>query len=87
MELDASFWATVALVLFFALIIYLKENRLIDRREAAEDWLKIGYDLKDGFHLELEDYLGGLILLSNELVLYIWNYYLEFGIMLPVSYL
>ena len=59
------------LVYLAALIIYLKENRLIDRREAAEDWLKVGYDLKDGFHLELEDYLGGLILLSNELVLYI----------------
>ena len=59
------------LVYLAALIVYLKEDRLIERREAAEGWLKIGFDLKEGFHLELEDYLGGLILLSNELVLYI----------------
>lgn len=31
MELDASFWATVALVLFFALIIYMKVPGLITK--------------------------------------------------------
>lgn len=55
------------LVYLAALIVYLKEDRLIERKETAEDWLNIGYDLKKGFHLELEDYLGGLILLSNEM--------------------
>ena len=50
MELDASFWATVALVLFFALIIYLKVPGMLTK--ALDDRSdKIRNDLEEARRL------------------------------------
>ena len=51
-----------------ALTKYLETEKLILRDELAQDYLGVKVDPKEGFHLDLEDYLGGLILTSNELV-------------------
>ena len=53
MELDASFWATVALVLFFALIIYLKVPGMLTK--ALDDRSdKIRNDLEEARRLREE---------------------------------
>ncbi len=47
---------------------YLECERLVTREEVASDeYLGLAADPKKGFHLDLEDYLAGLILLSNEM--------------------
>ncbi len=47
---------------------YLECERLVTREEVASDeYLGLAVDPKKGFHLDLEDYLAGLILLSNEM--------------------
>ena len=53
MELDASFWATVALVLFFALIIYMKVPGMLTK--ALDDRSdKIRNDLEEARRLREE---------------------------------
>jgi len=51
-----------------ALAHYLETEKLITRSELiSKDWLDLAEKPEKGFHVELEDYLGGLILVSNEL--------------------
>ncbi|KAL9966965.1 hypothetical protein ACROYT_G025115 [Oculina patagonica] len=50
-----------------AFIVYLESDRLITRQELAE---KLGVQVErssDGFHIDLDDFLTGLLLLANEL--------------------
>lgn len=53
-----------------AFVKYLEDETLITLEEIVSDqWLDIkGHHDKGKFHLDLEDYLAGVILLSNELV-------------------
>ncbi|XP_059149926.1 translin-like [Physella acuta] len=59
-------FVTQRCVYLSALVVYLKEERLISREEAAD---QIGLKVKreDGFHMDLDDYLMGILSLSNEL--------------------
>lgn len=61
------FWGVLQRLVFTAAMRhYLATETLLGREEAAAA-LGIETDPKLGFHLELEDYLGGLINTSNEL--------------------
>lgn len=51
-----------------AMTKYLDTEALVTREEVAKEFLGIVVNSKEGFHLDLEDYLTGLILMSNELV-------------------
>jgi len=56
------------LVFFAAMAHYLETEQMLLRAPAAKEWLGIQDDPKDGKpHLDLEDYLTGLIQMSNEL--------------------
>lgn len=52
-----------------ALAHYLDKEELVTRGDVASDaWMGLAAEKGQGrFHLDLEDYLGGLILVSNEL--------------------
>ncbi|TRY62741.1 hypothetical protein TCAL_02096 [Tigriopus californicus] len=56
-----------------SLIHFLKEGQLLTRAATAQDWLQIGQSRADGFYLEVDDYLGGLIQTSNELARFAVN--------------
>ncbi len=49
---------------------YLDKEKLLAREEVAQEWLGVDMEEKPegGFHLDLEDYLASLIMVSNELV-------------------
>ncbi|XP_060828248.1 translin [Bombus pascuorum] len=61
-------WRSVTQKLCFlaSLIIYLEIKVLLNKSTAAE-MLGVSNDREDGFHLDLEDYLIGLLQLSTEL--------------------
>ena len=62
------------LVFVAALANYFESESLLSLGAAAgPEWLGIKVEAKDGLHLEVEDFLGGLILVSNELVNMIVN--------------
>uniref|UniRef100_UPI00358EF301 translin n=1 Tax=Myxine glutinosa TaxID=7769 RepID=UPI00358EF301 len=50
-----------------ALLVYLDNETLISREQAAEI-LGVKVQQEKGFHLDLDDYLSGLLVLANELV-------------------
>lgn len=49
-----------------ALVTYLESNRLSTREETAQ-LLGVKIDRTEGFHLDLDDYLMGLLMLASEL--------------------
>ncbi|XP_067136028.1 translin [Centruroides vittatus] len=57
---------TQRLVFLAALIKYLQTETLLERKEAAEI-LGVHVNCEDGFHLDLDDYLMGLLSLADEL--------------------
>ncbi|XP_033625406.1 translin-like [Asterias rubens] len=61
-------WRFVSQRLSFvaALIIYLESEKLITREEAAK-FMGVSTKREDGFHLDLEDFLQGLLQLASEL--------------------
>ena len=61
-------WTLQRLVFAAAVTFYLDKEKLLQRSDAAAA-LGVKLDPAEGFHLELEDYLGGLIQMSNELVI------------------
>lgn len=54
------------LVFLVAFIVYLEKEELVSREQAAST-LCIELDWKDGFHLDLDDYLMGILQLASEL--------------------
>nr|XP_039251929.1 translin-like [Styela clava] len=63
-----SHWQNVSTKLCFlaSLIIYLEDEKLATR-EQVMSMLGVQVDRKKGFHIDLEDYLCGLLMLANEL--------------------
>ncbi|XP_063217658.1 translin [Bacillus rossius redtenbacheri] len=59
-------FATQRLTFLVSLIIYLETSKLATREEAAQA-LGVQIERENGFHLDLEDYLFGLLQLSSEL--------------------
>ncbi|CAG2061816.1 unnamed protein product, partial [Timema podura] len=59
-------FGTQRLTFLVALIIYLETGKLANREEVAVA-LGIKTERENGFHLDLEDYLSGLLQLSSEL--------------------
>nr|CAD7569649.1 unnamed protein product [Timema californicum] len=59
-------FGTQRLTFLVALIIYLETGKLANREEVAVA-LGIKTERESGFHLDLEDYLSGLLQLSSEL--------------------
>ncbi|KAK6970393.1 translin [Biomphalaria glabrata] len=59
-------FVTQRVVYMCALIIYLKEERLVSREEVA-DMIGVQVNREDGFHIDLDDYLMGILNLTNEL--------------------
>ncbi|KAH8371078.1 hypothetical protein KR093_006162 [Drosophila rubida] len=59
-------YITQRLIFLSALVIYLEAGFLVTRETAAE---MLGLKIKhsDGFHLDIEDYLLGILLLASEL--------------------
>ncbi|KAH8303071.1 hypothetical protein KR044_004584 [Drosophila immigrans] len=59
-------YITQRLIFLIALVIYLEAGFLVTRETAAE---MLGLKIKhaDGFHLDIEDYLLGILLLASEL--------------------
>ncbi|ALC40612.1 trsn [Drosophila busckii] len=59
-------YITQRLVFLIALVIYLEAGFLVARETAAE---MLGLKIKqaDGFHLDIEDYLLGILMLASEL--------------------
>ncbi|GFN93343.1 translin [Plakobranchus ocellatus] len=59
-------FGTQRLVYLSALLVYLKEERLASREETATT-LGVKTNREEGFHLDLDDYLMGLLSLTSEL--------------------
>jgi hypothetical protein len=60
-------WTTTRLVSLIALVVYLEAGFLVSR-ETCADILGLSYQqTSDGFHLDLETYLMGILQLVNEL--------------------
>ncbi|GFQ72068.1 hypothetical protein TNCT_31371 [Trichonephila clavata] len=59
-------YVTQRLVFSTAFIVYLETGKLIGREESAE-FFGISADPSDSFHVELDDFLLGLLLLAEEL--------------------
>jgi len=59
-------FVTQRLVFSAAFVIFLESGRLLTRDEAAE-YLGISSNPADSFHIELDDFLLGLLLLADEL--------------------
>ncbi|CAL1533156.1 unnamed protein product [Lymnaea stagnalis] len=59
-------FVTQRFVYLSALVVYLKEERLISREEVTK-FLGVQVKREDGFHLDLDDYLMGILNLTNEL--------------------
>ncbi|GIY14740.1 hypothetical protein CDAR_606901 [Caerostris darwini] len=59
-------FVTQRLVFSAAFIVYLESKKLIEREEAAE-FLGVSADPAEAFHVELDDFLIGLLLLAEEL--------------------
>ncbi|XP_064646843.1 translin-like [Lineus longissimus] len=57
---------TQRLVFVTALVVYLESERLVTREETAE-MLGIHVDKAEGFHIDLDDFLMGLLLVASEL--------------------
>ncbi|KAK2142596.1 hypothetical protein LSH36_935g00015 [Paralvinella palmiformis] len=55
-----------------ALIVYLETEALITQTETAET-LGVAAQKEDGFHLELDDYLMGLLQMASELINLHWK--------------
>ncbi|XP_037001249.2 translin isoform X5 [Artibeus jamaicensis] len=56
------------LVFLAAFVVYLESETLVTR-EAVTEILGIEPDREKGFHLDVEDYLSGILILASELVL------------------
>lgn len=54
------------LVFLASFLVYLESETLVTR-EAAAEILGIAYEREKGFHLDIEDYLSGVLNLANEL--------------------
>lgn len=59
-------FVTQRLCFLAALTIYLEEERLVQREQVA-DLLGVCVEQDKGFHLDLDDYLSGLLMLADEL--------------------
>ncbi|XP_055299753.1 translin [Sitodiplosis mosellana] len=59
-------WTTQRLVFLIALTIFLEKGFLVERDTAAEI-LGLKTKQRDGFHLDIEDYLMGVLQLASEL--------------------
>uniref|UniRef100_A0A1E1WZI8 Translin n=1 Tax=Amblyomma aureolatum TaxID=187763 RepID=A0A1E1WZI8_9ACAR len=59
-------FVTQRLCFLVALSIYLEEERLVQRDQVA-DMLGLCVEQDKGFHLDLDDYLSGLLMLADEL--------------------
>jgi predicted translin family RNA/ssDNA-binding protein len=59
-------WATQRLVSLIALVVYLEAGFLVNRDTCAEI-LGLKSQQSDGFHLDLESYLMGILQMVNEL--------------------
>ncbi|KFM79390.1 Translin, partial [Stegodyphus mimosarum] len=65
-------FVTQRLVFSAAFIVYLESGKLLEREEAAK-FLGISANPTDQFHVELDDYLLGLLLLADELTRFSLN--------------
>jgi len=59
-------FVTQRLAYLAALIVYLRDERLVSRDEVAA-FLGVAVKREDGFHIDLDDYLHGLLNMTNEL--------------------
>lgn len=59
-------FAIQRLAFLAALIVYLETGKLVTREEVAQI-LGIAVKKEDGFHIDLEDFLHGLLTLANEM--------------------
>ncbi|XP_030372027.1 translin [Scaptodrosophila lebanonensis] len=59
-------YITQRLIFLIALVVYLEGGFLVQREVAAE-WLDLKTKHTEGFHLDIEDYLLGILLLASEL--------------------
>uniref|UniRef100_A0A023GGP7 Translin n=1 Tax=Amblyomma triste TaxID=251400 RepID=A0A023GGP7_AMBTT len=59
-------YLTQRLCFLVALTVYLEEERLVEREQVA-DMLGLCTEQDKGFHLDLDDYLSGLLLMADEL--------------------
>lgn len=59
-------WTTQRLVSLIALVVYLEAGFLVSRDTAA-DILGLKSQPQDGFHLDLETYLMGVLLMTSEM--------------------
>ena len=50
-----------------ALKVYLRDNRLVSQQEVADN-LGVKVRREDGFHIDLDDFLMGLLTMAQELV-------------------
>uniref|UniRef100_A0A182NM35 Translin n=1 Tax=Anopheles dirus TaxID=7168 RepID=A0A182NM35_9DIPT len=69
---DHWHYMTQRIVFLIALTIYLEKGFLVARETAAEI-LGLHTDQKQGFHLDIEDYLVGILQLASELSRYAVN--------------
>ncbi|XP_050075450.1 translin [Anopheles maculipalpis] len=69
---DHWHYMTQRIVFLIALTIYLEKGFLVNRETAAEI-LGLTIDQKQGFHLDIEDYLVGILQLASELSRYAVN--------------
>uniref|UniRef100_A0A182J7D9 Translin n=2 Tax=Anopheles atroparvus TaxID=41427 RepID=A0A182J7D9_ANOAO len=69
---DHWHYMTQRIVFLIALTIYLEKGFLVTRDTAAEV-LGLHVNQKDGFHLDIEDYLVGILQLASELSRYAVN--------------
>uniref|UniRef100_A0A182MM13 Translin n=1 Tax=Anopheles culicifacies TaxID=139723 RepID=A0A182MM13_9DIPT len=69
---DHWHYMTQRIVFLIALTIYLEKGFLVNRETAAEI-LGLTVDQKSGFHLDIEDYLVGILQLASELSRYAVN--------------
>lgn len=59
-------FVTQRLCFLAALTVYLESEQLVQRDQVAE-MLGVGMEQEKGFHLDLDDYLSGLLMLADEL--------------------
>ncbi|XP_058065995.1 translin [Anopheles bellator] len=69
---DHWHFLTQRIVFLIALTVYLEKGFLVSRETAAEV-LGLCVEQKDGFHLDIEDYLMGVLQLASELSRYAVN--------------
>jgi predicted translin family RNA/ssDNA-binding protein len=60
-------WTTQRIVSLIALVVYLETNQLLASRDTCAEILGLKSNPQDGFHLDLEMYLMGVLQMVSEL--------------------